>query len=131
MGRQVTGSLYQSRGTWFLALTLGKRVHIRLATCKTETQAQLRRQLVVSIAQRLRAAGNVDLAVAACRQAGEATDELLPGIVTLTDGLIGGTERVAEVTPAPAGMISVGESEIPTFKKFGDLWTSSSPSFEI
>jgi len=125
VSRQVTGSLYQSRGTWFLALTLGKRVHIRLATCQTEVQAQLRRQIIVSIAQRLRAAGKVDLAVAACRQAGEATDELLPGVVKLIDGLIGGTERVADVTPGPAAMISGEGSAIPTFRKFGDRWTSN------
>ena len=125
MARRITGSLYQSRGVWFLSLTFDKRVHVRLGTCTTEAQAELRRQIIVDIAERLRGTGKIDIAIAACRQAGEATDDLLPGILRLVDGLIAGTERVAKVVPVPAEALSMAAPSVMTFMEFGNLWTSN------
>ncbi len=126
MARRVTGSLYQSRGVWFLSVTLDKRVHVRLGTCATEVQAELRRQIIVDIAERLRAAGKVDIAIAACRQAGEATDDLLPGILRLVDGLIAGTERSRQRSSrCPQKRCPWRHPNVMTFREFGNLWTSN------
>jgi integrase len=56
MPRVATGSVYQSRGTWFARLTLDKRVHIKLTTCTTEDQAKARTDLLADLAKQLRAA---------------------------------------------------------------------------
>lgn len=125
MARRVTGSLYQSRGVWFLAVTIGKREHIRLGTCNTEAEAELRRHVIVELANRLRSAGRVEIAVAACRQAGEARDDTLPSVIKLVDGLLAGTERLADAPRVPAAVLSAGSSAAMSFREFADIWTTN------
>lgn len=124
MARRSTGSLYESRGAWFLALTIaGKRVHFRLRTCRNRIAAELRQHVVVSMAEQLRATGNATSIEPICRQAAEADDDVLPSILKLVGGLVAGTERMA---PPPAAT-SWREESNPTMalREFGDLWTTN------
>jgi integrase len=124
VSRRSTGSLYESRGAWLLALTIAaKRVHLRLRTCRNRTEAELRQHVVVSLAERLRATGHDGSVGPICRQAAEADDDLLPSIVELVGGLASGTERVAP----PRAPISWREnsSSLMVLRDFGELWTSN------
>lgn len=60
-----------------------------------------------------------------CRQAAEASDALLPGILKLVDGLILGTERAVAPVVTHAEALSVSNPKLLTFKDFGLLWTSN------
>jgi integrase len=122
--REATGSLYTSRGSWFLAISLKTRVHLKLRTCRTRPEAELRQQLVVSIVGRLRAAGNESSLELICRQTANADDADLPAILQLVVGLAAGTERVA---PPPARASSLAEAANPgmTLRAFGKAWTDN------
>ncbi len=120
MPRRATGSLYFKGTSWFLVLSLGKRTTFRLATCKTEADAELRRTVIVGLIDRLKAANQTGASEAICRRAAEAQDSTLANIVQLVDGLVGGTEHVA---PVPK-VVPVTASSV-TFREFGKLLTSN------
>lgn len=124
MSRRATGSVYQSRGAWFLALTLDTRVHFRLRTCSSRAHAELRQQIICRLVEQLRGTGQEASIAALCRQAADADDEVLPAIVQLVAGLATGTERLA---PSPA-VASLAERGAPTmtFREFGQAWTNNS-----
>lgn len=120
MGRRATGNLYRSRGAWFVSLSLRKRIHFRLESCRTETEAELRRQVLAGIAAKLKRAKKLDTAEVICRRAAEADDATVVEIVKLVDGLASGSERA--VVPSLPTRLS---SSTLTFKEFGERWTSN------
>src|SRR5450432_1079149 len=100
MPRTLSGSIYESHGTWFASLTLGKRKHFKLSTCHSERDADARRKVLIQIDGRLRAAGKSELSEALCRQAAESDERRLASVVAIVDGVVAGTEREA---PGTAG----------------------------
>lgn len=122
MSRRPTGSIYQSRGAWFLVLTLGERVHFKLRTCTTRSQAELRQRIITALVEKLRAAGNDATLVPICRQAAEADDDVLPAIVQLVSGLAAGTERLA---PLARPSFAETRSSSMTLADFGKAWTTN------
>lgn len=114
------GSLYQSRGYWFVSLSLKARVSVRLSTCRTEGEAELRRAVVADIAVRLKKGGHLDLAETFCRKAGEVSDDELPGVLVLVTGLLQGSEKIALTAKA----VPPSDSFL-TFGVFARQWTSN------
>jgi integrase len=118
MARAFAGSVYRSRASWYLALSiLGKRRHFRLATCPTEELARERSELLVGIVRRLREAGKEGFAEATCRQAADANDQGLINIGKLLEGILAGTEHKAPPKRRTDPTI--------TIRKFGARWTSN------
>jgi integrase len=118
MPRSRTGSLYPSRGNWFVALTLEKRTHFYLGPC-SEDDAKLRQAVLANIANRLKEAKKIEYAEALCRQAATADERTLADVMKLVDGVIAGKERRAP-TPGvfePDPTVTVGE--------FGERWTTN------
>ena len=99
MPRRATGSVYYSDGSWYLALTLDKRRHFRLSTCKEENDAKLRQALIVDKAIKLKQAGKTEQAIRFCMKAACCDDETLVKQCKLMDGVIGGNEHVALPVP--------------------------------
>lgn len=120
MARKATGSIYFSKGSWFVSLSLEKRTAFRLVTCKTQTEAELRRTVIADLVERLKTAGKLSIADAICRRAAEADDSTVTGIVRLVDGLVQGTEHVAS---SPKAVPKTSPSM--TFREFGELLTSN------
>ncbi len=121
MSRNSKGSLYQSKGSWFVAVSLKKRISIRLPSCTTPQEAEVRRVVLADIAARLRLSKHLDIAEAICRQAAATVVEMLPAVLSLVDGLVHGTELVAAKveTVTPWGVDT-------TFGAFSKQWTSNS-----
>jgi integrase len=115
------GSVYESRGVWFVSLSLGSRISIRLSTCHCRPDAEVRRAILADIGRRLKRSGDIDIAQRICRKAAEVPDAELPRILALVDGLIRGRETIARVveasSPAPARTLTFGE--------FSRQWTSN------
>jgi integrase len=123
LSRRLTGSVYVSRGAWFLALSLGKRVHFRLSTCQTRPQAELRQRVICGLVDQLRSSGNDASILAVCHQAAEVDDALLPAIVQLVAGLATGAEKLAPVQPSRS--VVEGATHSMTLREFGNLWTTN------
>lgn len=118
MGRKATGSVYWPGGVPHLSITLDKRRSFRLGACRTHEEANVRKAVIVDIATRLKRAGQLDLAVNFCRQAGEADEQTLARLVVLMDGVLKGNEH-----PSPP---SLPRSASMTVKEFGEtLWTNN------
>jgi integrase len=116
------GSLYQSRGCWFVSLSLKSRISIRLSACKNKPDADLRRTVVADIALRLKQGGHLDMAETICRRAGEVPDDALPALLGLVAGLLRGSETIAlkaEVVTRPSPPTDL------TFGEFSRQWTSN------
>lgn len=124
MSRRATGSVYESRGAWFLALTLQTRVHLRLRTCQTRSQAELRQQVVVALVEQLRGCGQESLIESIARRAAEADDDVLPAIVKLVAGLASGTERAAPVAEASSSLVENATASM-SFRELADAWTTN------
>lgn len=122
MARRTSGSLYWSKGFWFLAVSLGSvgRKHLKLDV-PSEQAAKLRQQVIADVVERLMRANRTEVLEAICRQLGAATDAEVPSLVQLADGLVRGTERVAPPTPTAVLPLEPGV----TFEQFADLWTSN------
>jgi integrase len=122
MGRRARGSIWESRGTVFLSLTLDKRTSVALSGCTNRDEVEVRRNIILGIVQKLKAESRLDLAESICRQAGAATAETLAGIVTLVNGLGSGGERL---TPKPV-IRPNGASSKMTVRQFAEkLWTNN------
>lgn len=121
MARRATGSLYFSKGSWFLALSLEKRRALRLVTCKTRDEAEFRQAVIADMADKLKAAGKLAAADSVCRRAAKADDTTLADIARLVNGLVSGSEHVAPVVR----LVPTAPSSSTTFRKFAELWTSN------
>ncbi len=122
MGRKSIGSIYTSKGSFYLSLTLDKRRSFQMTACQTMDEAELRRTVIVDVATALKKEGHVDLAVRFCRQASQANDANLGKLVALMHGVIAGRERrvpqVVEPSPPASSMMTV--------QRFGEqLWTNN------
>lgn len=120
MARKATGSVYFSKGSWFVSLSLEKRTAFRLTTCKTKEEANVRRAVMADFVQRLKLAGKLGIADSICRRAAKGDDLTLAKIAQLVDGLVQGTEHVA-----PVPKIDPKPSSSMTFRELGELWTSN------
>jgi integrase len=124
MSRKPKGSLYQSKGSWFVSLSLKKRISIRLVTCQTRLEAEMRRAVLADIVARLTQGNRLDTAEAVCRQAAVVADEMLTKILALVTGLVQGTEQVAPKPSKAAAPVSFTSPAI-TFGEFARQWTSN------
>jgi integrase len=116
MARKVTGSVYESRGIWYAAITVaeGTRESFAMPTCKTRDQAEARKDIVNDVVQRLRGAGHEGLVLrfaseAAERPAGKDLDRLLRTVDALCSGKM-----------VPKDLLSEGS----TIQEIGEAWTS-------
>ena len=121
MGRKARGTVYESSGSIYLAITLDKRRHFRLEACSSKQEAELRQDLIVNVAQRLKKAGRVDTAIRFCEQASTSNEVTLAKLIQLMEGLLGGSEELESRPAAPSKrpMASM------TVSAFGELWTSN------
>jgi integrase len=117
MPRVATGSVYEKAGAWYGRLTLDQRVHVPLLTCKTEAEAEARKDALAEMAKDLRAAGHGgELGERLLKRAGEAADgKQLDTVREAVRRLVAG----AYVGPATVKTAS-------TFQDVADLWTSGS-----
>ncbi len=115
MGRGRSGSAYQDRaGSWYASVTLPPRRSFRLlVTDKAEAEA--RKDILVSLVERLGRAAKAHLAEQFVRQAASANEHQLRMILGLVDGLASGTEHEARSAMAP----------VVTFEAFATRWTSN------
>jgi len=124
MPRPATGSIYQSGGKWFAAITIqGKKHHFPLPSCSTSAQADARRERIAALAVRLRAAGHTEVVETVCRQIAQADESRLPAVIQLAEGLLAGTEKRAPARPVEPGGLRTGARL--TVREFGELWTSN------
>ncbi len=117
MGRRATGTTYESRGVWYASITVAqrKRESFAMPTCKTEEQAEARKDIVNDVVQRLRAAGHAALVPrfaeqAAQRPAGKELDRLMSAVNGLCSGSLVPKEDQA-VDPM-------------LYREIGEMWTS-------
>ncbi len=118
--RKASGALYRSKGSWFVSLSLRTRVSIRLSTCQTQPEAELRRSVLADVARRLKNGGHLEVAETFCREAAVAAEDALPKLLALVTGLLQGTETVAS-QPNPTA-----HNTTPTCITFGEFarqWT--------
>lgn len=120
MGRRSTGTVYESCGSWFLALTLDKRRHFKLDACCTQQEAELRKQLIVETAIGLKRAGRIEMAVNFCEQAGLADEVTLTKLRRLMHGVLTGVEEAAP-RARKAGAVP-GPTVGVTIQEFGEQW---------
>jgi len=124
VSRQATGSLYQSRGVWFVVLTIqGKRVHFRLGSSKTREQAVARQAVVADVAKRLRGARKEAVAEGLCRLVADSDERTLQAVMTLVDSTVAGVEKKApDHQPLATNGLSLGAAV--TVRELAKLWTS-------
>lgn len=122
MPRKPTGSIYERRGAFFLALSLGERKSLKLATCKTRAEAELLKPLIANTALRLKKAGHVDVAIKFFERAVEVDEAALANLLQLIERLLAGEEKIV---PPPAPPSRSGWSSNMTVRKFGKLWTDN------
>lgn len=120
MARKLTGSIYPSRGSWYLKITLstGRRT-FKLETCRSKKDAEIRRSVIVEVVSDLREDGKEVLAERFCQQAAAAADAELGDLIQLVKGVLAGTE--VAVTPRSKRT----PTKTTTIREFGDLWTSN------
>jgi len=53
MGRRAIGSIYVAAGAIYLSITLDRRRHFPLSTCRSMEEAQIRRHVIVDVANKL------------------------------------------------------------------------------
>lgn len=122
MSRRPTGSVYaNSAGAVYLNVTLDKRRSFRLAHCGSKEAGKLIAPVIVETARKLQSAGQVDMAVRFCEQAGLAPVAEVPKLVELMDRLLDGKEKIAAPVAAPEPTKVTSSM---TVKEFADLWTS-------
>lgn len=98
-------------------------MHLKLVTCRSRNQAELRQQLIAGLIAQLRAAGKEGSILPVSRQAAEADDGSLPAIQKLVAGLALGSERVA---PKPIGhTVAEAAASTMTLREFAAAWTSN------
>jgi integrase len=116
MARKSTGTKYKSRGIWYACITVAqrKRESFAMPTCKTEEQAEERKNIVNDVVQRLRGAGHAALVArfakeAAERPAGKPLDRLLGSVKALCCG---------DMVPRDLLL------DTALFREVGEMWTS-------
>jgi integrase len=125
--RRANGALYQSKGSWFVSLSLRTRISFRLATCQTRPEAELRRTVLADVAGRLKSGGHLDVAETFCRQAAVVPDDTLPKLLALVTGLLQGRERVE---PTLSSTTHAGTLSGVTFGEFAQRWTRNDLALE-
>jgi len=127
MSRKATGSVYESNGKCYVAISVGKKKHhfvMPWAKCKGD--AELRRVIVAEIAFDLRRSKHDHMIETVCKQAAQADEATLLDIVKLVKGLVAGTE-----TPLPPPEPVVPSVRVApgtttwTVRKLGEYWTSN------
>lgn len=121
MGRRAIGSIYVAAGAMYLSITLDRRRHFPLSTCRSKEEAEVRRHVIADVANQLKRAGKLRMAEAICRQLATTDSANLAGILQLVDGIVRGTEQPA--APRPLGLRA--PSATMTVREFGNLWTSN------
>lgn len=122
MGRRATGSVYESCGSLYLAITLKKRRSFRFTKCRTIEEAEVRKTVIVDVVQRLKEAGRIDVAERFCKSAVEADEQTLPRILRLIENVIAGREDLAR--PSDPQDASRRSAKM-TFGEFAKLWTNN------
>ena len=121
MSRAALGSVYESRGVWYVAITGAVRRHYRLGGCRTAEDAGQRAAVLADFARRLKLDGRASLIDAVCTQAAVADRQTLAGLETIVTGLLTGTEHLAP----PVTLADVTRGPCPTLREFAKLWTSN------
>jgi integrase len=121
VGRKASGSAYESDGSFYVAVSLQRRTHFILPTCRSKQEAEVRRHVLAEIASKLKRVGRLDAAETLCRQAAAADGADLSDVLRLVDGFVRGHEHLAQPTATPT---SAATSTL-TVRAFGELWTSN------
>jgi integrase len=114
MPRKATGSIRWRNGVAYARITLGpnNRPGIALRTCRTQPEAEARQQLLAGLAEKLRAAGHIDLALEFLKRAATRDGKALEDVCAAVDRLCAGQP------------VRVGLGDAPeTFQTFGQKWT--------
>ncbi len=116
MARKATGSVYESRGTWYVSLSIApkKRKSQAMPTCTTETEATERGAILASAVHRLRKAGRSDLIDPMLEQLAAAAGDRLAAALRVLEGVLDGLEE-RDAIPVAAGE---------TFKTLAEKWLS-------
>ena len=118
MSRAASGSTYFSHGQWWAAFSIPRKRHFRLSTCFTKEEAEARAAVMANVLRQLRSVGQGQLVEHVLRDLGEADGQKLSAALMIVDGLVDGREEVVASpieNPLPTN---------PTFRQFGELWTS-------
>jgi integrase len=119
MGRPAAGSTYCRAGKWYVSFSIPRKAHFAVPHCTSEPEAEGRRQLMADVLQRLRAAGQGQLAQTVLQDVGEADAQKLPKVLLVVDGLVAGREKIVA-----APMLDNPLPKDPTVQRFGQMWTS-------
>lgn len=119
MPRKATGNIYFSAGRWYARVKIGakERPNFQLPTCTSEEQADARREVLATLAVKLRATDTVtvDVARGLLQRAAEADAKGLEVVSRAVDAVCSGAAQ-RKPPDAPSDAI--------TFQKFGEMWTS-------
>ncbi len=122
MGRRATGSVYESCGSLYLSVSLGKRKSFRFTTCRNLQEAELRKTVIVDVIERLKGVGRIEVAERFCKSAVEADEQTLARLLRLIENVIAGREDPVHVAdPQDAE----SPSATTTFGAFATMWTSN------
>lgn len=121
MGRRRTGSVYESRGTWYASLTIrSTKRSARMPWAKTKAEAASRTREIQEILDTVGRGATEALAFRFAQEAAKASPDEVRELAVLAKDFAAGKER--EIEPVVGVVESVGH-EI-TFGEVAELWTS-------